>query len=193
MKRTKAGWLTLMAVALAACGDSSPASPHELSQPTASEELVSGSAVDEAASMTDRPDFRTDVANRDRVCDVSDRTVSAGRELAGAAMELDRYIQAHYPETTSARAAPVFTESSRALYEALVGSASCRRVVERFLATAHAGHTLGRALIAEELLRRDDRLAALVKSTAREFVHLLELLRHDLSNQTTDTRVTDQP
>lgn len=193
MKRIQAGLLTLAAVAVAACGESSPVSGPELSQLSSSEELVSEASVADAAAMTDRADFRTDIANRDRVCDISDRTVLAGRELAGSAGELDRYLQAHYPESTSARAAPVFTENTEALYEALRGPASCRRVVGRFLATAHAGHTLGRALIAEELLRHDDRLYQLVSATARRFVHLLELLRHDLSNQTSDTRISDLP
>lgn len=192
MKIMQAGCLVLMGLVVAACGDA-PTSPEQLSLSSAPDEIVSQSMVDDAASLTDRADYKTDVANTDRVCDISDRTVATGRELAAVAGDLSDYLDANYPRTTSARVAPPFAEATAQLYDTLLGPASCRAVVRQFLEAAHAGHTLGRALIDEGLIRRDDRIAKMAREARGLFADLRAHLRHDLSNQTTDRRVSDRP
>jgi hypothetical protein len=191
MKRIRTAGVILMGL-MAACGDA-PTSPEQLSLSSAPDEIVSESMVDEAASLTDRAEYKTDIANSDRVCDISDRTVATGRELAAVAGHLSDYLDENYPRTTSARSAPLFAGATAELYDTLLGPASCRAVVHAFLDAAHAGHTLGRALIDEGLIRRDDRVAKMARQARGLFADLRHYLRHDLSNQVTDRRLSDQP
>ena len=192
MKRIQAGILIMMGAAVAACGEAAT-SPAGLSLESVPEELVSQSMVDEATSLTDRADYRTDVASSDRVCDISDRTVAAGRALTVSAGELTTHLVDNYPETASARLAPGFEGATEALYETLVGPVSCRTVVGAFIETAGAGLLLGRAIVREELLRRDDVLGKIVRNAADDFITLRQHLREDLGNQVTDRPVSDQP
>ena len=192
MRKVRASGFVLCGVLIAACGDSLTP-PTQFGQVSASEELVSQAMVDDAASMSERPDFRTDVANRDRVCDISDRTVVAGEGMAERAALLGRYLQANYARTASAHEAPAFTATAEELYAALQGRASCRTIVRKFIAMARAGRGVGGALHEEGLIREDDRLGELVRSARRQFVTLVELLRHDLRNQVIDRRVSDRP
>lgn len=192
MKKIQAGILILMGAAVAACGDTAT-SPAGLSLESVPEELVSQSMVDEASSLTDRADYRTDVANSDRVCDISDRTVAAGSALTVSAGELTSHLVDNYPETASARLAPEFEGAAEELYRTLIGPASCRTIAGTFIATARAGLRLGRAIVREELIRRDDVLGKIVRNAADDFITLRQHLRHDLGNQVTDRRMSDRP
>lgn len=191
MKNVRASWVVLCGVLLAACGETT-GPLAEQSQVSASEELVSETQVNEAVDFSDRAEFKTDVANTDRVCDISGRTVAASGVLLEKADQLNAYLQEKFPNSESAERSPAFAQASENLYATLQAPASCRTIVLDFIAMARAGRALGGALFREHLPQRDDRLGVIVRETRIAFGRLHQLLREDLGTQVTDRRVSDR-
>lgn len=165
-----------------------------------SEELMSQSLVDDAVGFTDEADvadvrvanasdaFPVDVRDSDRLCRISDRTIQASENMRTAAQNLYDHIHNAYPTSASDGAAAAFARASVSLNELIVGGSSCRRIVVRFIVLARSGMELQKTLHREHLLRKDDRIGALVRKARAEFEHLIQALRHDIFGQATDVR-----
>ena len=194
------GICVLSGLFLVGCGEgNSPLDPGaSLLDP--SEELMSQSLVDDAVGMTDEADvadvrvtdasdaFPVDVRDSDRLCRISDRTKQASENMRAAADNLYGHIHNAYPTSASDGAAAKFLRASVSLNELVVGGSSCRRIVTQFIVLARSGMELQKTLRREHLLRKDDRIGALVRKARVEFEHLIKALRHDISGQATDVR-----
>ncbi|MCG8468390.1 MAG: hypothetical protein MJB57_09320 [Gemmatimonadetes bacterium] len=185
---------------LVGCGEGNSPLDPETSLLSESEELMSQALVDEAEALTGEADvadvrvptasdaFPVDIRETDRLCRISDRTIVQAEELTVAAKNLYDHIHTNYPRSASDGQAAEFARASSSFTELLVEGSTCRRIVVAFIGMAKQGHELARTLRREHLIRKDDRIGALVRKARAAFEDLIKTLRHDISGQASDVR-----